>query len=183
MLSFVEYILGNKHVENEYMQLTKTEEKMIEIFARKGMKTYYEFFKKEKMSSSTAYQNIEDLKKKNLVEIKQEEPFGRKKKLLGLTFKGLLYALKHNFIKPTEARNARIKNEINFPSIPQEIAKPPIPHQDFIKFFQIIERECPQKFYNFLKQIIDLDFYNEDLTRIFDELYNICNSNGLQTPT
>jgi len=84
------------------MQLTETEKKIISILALKGYKTYYDFFKKEGMSSSTAWKLMDDLTEKGLVKVKKEEAFrirGRKKKLYGLTFRGLVYALKIEGVK------------------------------------------------------------------------------------
>jgi predicted ArsR family transcriptional regulator len=90
------------------MQLTDKEEQIIFVLATKGFKTYYDLFKKEGISSSTAWKHLDNLTKKGLVEVKKEEAFrirGRKKKLYGLTFRGLIQALKNENVRLIETQN------------------------------------------------------------------------------
>jgi len=85
------------------MNLTEKQKDLLILLAQEGLKTRYDLFKRKRdgaekrmMSSSTAHRVINDLKKAGLIEVKREEAFrirGRKKKLYGLTFKGLLAAL------------------------------------------------------------------------------------------
>jgi DNA-binding PadR family transcriptional regulator len=79
-------------------ELTETEGKILSVLAKKGIKTYYDIYKKEKLcSSSTAWKLVKKLEKNGFIEVKKEETFrirGRKKKHYGLTFKGLIAALR-----------------------------------------------------------------------------------------
>jgi DNA-binding Lrp family transcriptional regulator len=97
MLSLTEHMLAIEHIGREHMKLTETEEKIIGILAKKGFKTYYDLSRREGISSSTVWKLLNNLTEKGLIEIKKEETFrafDRKKKLYGLTFKGLITALK-----------------------------------------------------------------------------------------
>jgi len=91
-----EYI-RSEFIGSEYMELTETEEKILSVLSWKGAKTYYEIFKKEKLcSSSTAWKLIKKLERSGLVKVKETKQFrirGRKKKLYGLTFRGLIATL------------------------------------------------------------------------------------------
>lgn len=77
------------------MNLTGKEKEIILLLAREGLKTRYDLFKKGGgiVSSSTAHNLLKDLGEKGLIKVEREEAFrirGRKKKLYGLTFKGLI---------------------------------------------------------------------------------------------
>jgi DNA-binding CsgD family transcriptional regulator len=90
------------------MQLTAKEKEIISILAKKGFKTYYDLFTKEGISSSTAWKHTDTLTRKGLIEVKKEEAFrirGRKKKLYGLTFRGLIEAMKNENLKLNEIQN------------------------------------------------------------------------------
>jgi DNA-binding Lrp family transcriptional regulator len=83
---------------SEYMNLSEKEKNIIMSLA-KGPKTEYELFEKEKVaSSSTVWKTVNKLKKLGLIEIERQETFpkipNKLKKYYGLTFRGLVLALK-----------------------------------------------------------------------------------------
>jgi len=95
-------------------ELTPVEEKIIEILARRGLRTYYELYEKENAGSKGAVsQALNRLIKKELIEIMKREPFRRgiEKKYYGLTLKGVLYAIFMDFVKPEKLYDVITKNE------------------------------------------------------------------------
>ncbi|MEM3873792.1 MAG: hypothetical protein QXU45_01465 [Candidatus Bathyarchaeia archaeon] len=80
------------------MELTEKEKAVIKSLA-KTPKTEYELFEKERVaSSSTVWKTARKLVKLGLIEVKRQEKFQKipseVKKYYGLTFRGLVYALK-----------------------------------------------------------------------------------------
>jgi len=85
------------------MKLTEKEKAVIKSLAGK-MKTEYELFEKDRVaSSSTIWKTTRKLMQLGLIEIKHKEKFPKipseVKKYYGLTFRGLIYALKLEGIK------------------------------------------------------------------------------------
>jgi len=85
------------------IELTKTEKNILKDIA-KGEKTIYDIAVKDKIAvRSTVSEAIKKLRKLGFIEVKREEPFpkikGNIKCYYGLTFRGLLYALKLEGVK------------------------------------------------------------------------------------
>jgi hypothetical protein len=93
---------------------------------------------------------IELKRKKDLIELKPEKD----RKYYGLTFKGLLFALKRSMVRPSEARELRLKSKIDLPlEVPRD------PKITYVDTSGRIEEKHPEDFYNFLARSIDLDFF------------------------
>lgn len=173
------------------MNLSRKEKEIISLLAQRGLKTKYDFFKKQGgiMSSSTAHNLINGLKEKGLIEVKKEVAFrirGRPKKLYGLTFRGLLCMLKMTEIEfhLTENANELIatwlqkiaKVEEIFPLKQQMLRRFPGTANELRKASELVEEailnfatEYPKEFKRFL-QHYDLDFSTDTL--IFHEIVN-----------
>jgi len=81
------------------MELSIKEKEVIKHLAKNGAKTEYELFEKDRIaSSSTVWKTVRKLKKLGLIEVKRKERFRKIpkkiKKYYGLTFRGLVFALK-----------------------------------------------------------------------------------------
>lgn len=89
-------------------------------------------------AESTIYESLKRLK--GYVELKREEPFpkikGKNKKYFGLTFRGLILALKNDAIKPKEAFKIRESHNIELPVSPM-----------FGSHVINIEKDFPDDFY------------------------------------
>jgi predicted transcriptional regulator len=85
------------------IELTKTEKDILKDIA-KGEKTIYDIAVKDKIAvRSTVSEAVKKLRKLGFIEVKREEPFPKMKENIkryyGLTFRGLIYALKLEGIK------------------------------------------------------------------------------------
>jgi len=86
------------------IELSKIERKILKHIAINGYKTYYDLSIKDRVAAvSTVWKTLKKLEKLGLVEVKREEQFQRipskGKRFYGLTFRGLMYALKIDDIK------------------------------------------------------------------------------------
>ena len=98
---------------------------------------------------------IELRTEKDLIELKTEKD----RKYYGLTFKGLLFVLKKGIVKPSEARELRLKSKID---LPLDTSKDP--KTAFVNTYGRIEEKHPEDFYNFLARLIDLDFFGTGIS-------------------
>lgn len=159
------------------MQLTAKEKEIIFILAKKGFKTYYDLFKKEGISSSTAWKHIDALRRKGLIEVKKEEAFrirGRKKKLYGLTFRGLIEALKNENLKLNEIQNWEelISSWIRTVKDVDSILR-------ISDIFRLVGEERKQKYRDIKSMLIDyIKNQTEEAERFFRH-YDLDNSDDL----
>jgi len=107
MLSFIDYILDFECIRSGciMIELTKTEKEILKRIALNGYKTDYELSEKDRVAAdSTVYNALRKFEKLGLIEVKHEEPFSKipdkiKKRYYGLTFRGLIMALKIEGVK------------------------------------------------------------------------------------
>ena len=101
--------------------LTRIEKEIISVLARKGLKTYYDLYTKDREnigSRGAVNQALKRLLKKGLIEIKKKEKFptGLEKKYYGLTFLGLHYSIVLGAIKIKEAVHVMKRDNIRIPT-------------------------------------------------------------------
>ena len=145
ILYLAKYIPDIENIGSEYMkgkELSKTEKKILQHIALKGLKTEYDIFQKDKIaSSSTVWKADRKLRNLGFIEIKRTERFNRipskSKNYLGLTFKGLILAVKLHIVEPKNARRVR---EINQTELPKTEA--------FGSLVEDMEKNFPEIFYN-----------------------------------
>lgn len=96
---------------------------------------------------------IDGLESFGLIELRKN---GNRKNY-GLTFKGLLLALKNGIINPSEARDFRLKNNINLPW------ETKIEQYGKLDIYTKTEKKYPADFYNFLIKSINFDSFEVSL--------------------
>ena len=137
------------------MGLTVKDFEVIRYMAKNGIATQYDMSHGENKvgAESTIWESLKRLK--GYVELKREEPFpkikGKNKKYLGLTFRGLILALKSGAIKPKEANKIRKSHGIELPVLPL-----------FDSLVINIEKVFPEAFYKLLT-CVDIEKIPEDL--------------------
>jgi len=189
IFSLAKDILDFEYMGNEYMELKAKEKEILKSLA-KAPKTEYELSKKKKVrvaSSSTVWKAIKNLKRLGLIELKSEERFPkipRKiKKYYGLTFRGLVYALKLENDKGEKLKLSKISYWQDIISSWVQNAKildSLIKIREYLKLekeipFEMLERELIDYIKNNQEQIeaflrhYDLEFSDDNL--ICMELY------------
>jgi len=125
----------------EVIALTPKDWELIRYLVKNGIATQYEMSHGENKvgAESTIWASRKRLK--GFVEVKREEPFrkikGKTKKYLGLTFKGLILAVKLKKVEPKNAEKVREINEIELPKT-----------EVFGSLVEDMEKNFPEIFYN-----------------------------------
>jgi len=174
-------------MSGEDIQLKPIDRKILEFLAKNGTSTQYTMIRKKVGSESAIWESVKRLIKKNYIELKREEPFkkilGKSKKYYGLTFSGLVFTIKEGLLKPSQAYEARLRNNISLPytyKIPNVFPNLRVkPEEELIEsdkaFYSIIEaveRTMPSIFYRLLL-MIDAEAIQMIASIFFEEAYAV----------
>ena len=160
------------------------EQKILKKLAKKGPSHMYPFHEASSedyiASRMTIHRAKNSLFEQKFIELKRVEPHpGKDKKIYGLTFKGILYALSMGYVDPSKGYEVRIKNKVHLPGTVEQnqLAKMLVSNvrlqkrlfaeqlnKDIIDFVLRMERENSKQIYSFLMKHINLKFYNENDT-------------------
>jgi len=163
------------------IELNPIDRKILKFLAKNGMSTKYTMSRKKVGWESTISEGVKRLKGK-YIELKREEPYKKTgKKYYGLTFNGLVFAIKEGLLKPSQAYEARLRNNISLPytyKIPNVFPNLRVkPEEELIEsnkaFYSIIEaveRTMPSIFYRLLL-MIDTEAKQTFASIFFEEAY------------
>lgn len=167
----------NCHIENHLigrrsMRLTPHERRIVEIIISRASNNkeedrfVWQYLLSDIMKIGTR-PNIRDcvmkLQNLELIELRtvRTTESKRQKKYYGLSFKGILYALKSGFVDPSEARDLRLASKVRLPleiDLPDNQTLQIRSQETVIK----VEEEAPHFFYSYL-MLMDLYYYEVGL--------------------